>query len=293
MGIEFFMFLFFVFIFGLCVGSFLNVVIDRLQQNESIIAGRSYCDSCKKKLLWYDMFPVFSYLFLKGKCRFCHAKISIQYPAVELTTGILFLVSLLCHPEFISGSRLQALEMLNQVQYDNYLSFIFQLLIISSLIVIFFTDLKYGIIPDKIIYPAVVVSFLFISFTSKESWLHFVHPATFEVGLINYLLSAFGSFLFFLLLYLITRGRGMGFGDVKFAFLMGLFLGFPKIITAFYIAFLTGAIISLILVIWRKKKFRGGTIPFGPFLVFGTLAALFLGEKIGITGYINQLLVLH
>jgi prepilin signal peptidase PulO-like enzyme (type II secretory pathway) len=96
--------------------------------------------------------------------------------------------------------------------------------------------------------------------------------------IVNYLFSASGAFLFFLLLFLFTKGKGMGFGDVKFAFLMGLILGFPKIIVSLYVAFLTGAIVGCILIIWRKKRMSGSSIPFGPFLVVGTLIAIFYGE---------------
>lgn len=283
------MFIFlFIFLFGLCIGSFLNVVIDRLNNNESVVKGRSYCDSCKRSLNWYDMMPVLSYLSLRGRCRFCHSSVSIQYPIIEFLTGSLFVATTL----FVSSKFQSNLNFLI-FNYYSLISLIYYLFTISSFIVIFFTDLKYGIIPDKVVFPAILVSFFFsFVFTSKESWLHFIQSTTFEEGIVNHLFSAVSSFLFFLLLYLITRRRGIGFGDVKLSFMMGLFLGFPKIITAFYVAFLTGAIVSLILVIWGKKKFLGGTIPFGPFLVFAALSALFLGEKIGITGYINQLLVL-
>jgi prepilin signal peptidase PulO-like enzyme (type II secretory pathway) len=148
-------------------------------------------------------------------------------------------------------------------QLSQILTLIYYLFIVSSLIVVFFADLKYGIIPDKIIYPAILVSaaYLFINHQSL---------------IINHLLTAVGAFTFFLLLFLVTRGRGMGFGDVKLVILLGLLLGFPKIVVAFYIAFLTGAIIGIILILWGKKKLRGTTIPFGPFLVGGALIALFV-----------------
>jgi prepilin signal peptidase PulO-like enzyme (type II secretory pathway) len=138
---------------------------------------------------------------------------------------------------------------------------------------VFFADIKYGIIPDKIVFPAIVVSLLY---------LFMLHNSYFsprgEAGMIH-LLSGSGAFLFFLILYLATKGRGMGFGDVKLVFLLGFFLGWPNVIVAFYIAFLTGAILGCILILWGKKKFSGGMIPFGPFLVLGAVISLFWGEE--------------
>src|SRR5581483_11946929 len=242
MMVFFFPLLFF---FGLFIGSFLGVISDRVPNNESIVLPPSHCDSCKKKLRWYDNIPLLSYVLLKGKCRFCGNKISFYYPAVELTTALLFVVI--------------------GISTQNITELIFNLYISASLIVIFFSDLKYEIIPSSVVYPAIVITFLFKIF--------FVNLTLFPP-----IASALGAFLFFLSLFLITKGRGMGFGDVQLAFLMGLFLGFPKILVSLYVAFLTGGMLSLILVLWGKKKLRGSTLPFGPFLVFGTFFALFFGN---------------
>ena len=146
------------------------------------------------------------------------------------------------------------------------------------MIVIFFADLKYGIIPDKIVFPAILVSAFYLL------------TMNYQLLAINFL-STLGAGLFFLLLFLITRGRGMGFGDVKFSFLMGLILGFPNIIVALYLAFLTGAIVGCILIIWRKKKVFGTAIPFGPFLVLGNFIAIFFGEVL--TQIFLRLMDLH
>ncbi|MDO8461066.1 MAG: prepilin peptidase [bacterium] len=260
------LFLFFLFILGLCVGSFLNVVIQRLPRGSSIIKKRSHCFSCKKNLKWYDMVPLLSFVFLKGKCRFCHSPISWQYPTVELITGILFVATILFLPE--------KSIMYHVVSIKYAIPIVYFLFIVSSFIAIFFIDLKHGIIPDKIVYPAVIISLLYII-------LNTYYPLRSEASLIlPYFLSAVGAFLFFLLIFLATRGRGMGFGDVKLSFLMGLVLGFPAIVIALYSAFLTGAIASIILVVLGKKKIPGGTIPFGPFLVIGTFIALFFGRYI-------------
>lgn len=247
----------FIFLCGLAVGSFLNVLADRFSRNESVIKGRSYCESCKKTLGIKDLVPVFSFLYLGGKCRYCKTKLSWYYPLVEVTTGVLFIVTFWWTVNQFPASNFQ-------YQISNVLYYLF---LISSLIVIFFADIKYGIIPDKIIVPAILISFLYILLTTS-----YVLPAHF--------LSALGAFLFFFLIFFLTRGKGMGFGDVKFAFLMGLVLGFPNIVISLYIAFLTGAFVSLILILGGKKKLHGSTIPFGPFLVFGMLVALYFGETI-------------
>lgn len=247
------MFLFILFIFGLSVGSFLNVLIDRLPKGESPVKGRSHCDKCKKTLKWYDLIPLLSFLILKGKCRYCKTKLSFYYPIIEFTTGVMFVLTFL----FV-GSMNHELRIMDLGYY---------LFLVSSLIVIFFADLKYGIIPDKVLFPAVAISFLYL-FINHSSLI------------INHFLAGLGASLFFLLLFLITRGRGMGFGDVKLSFLMGLILGFPNIIVSLYVAFLTGAIIGCILILWQKKRIRGTTIPFGPFLAIGTLISIFFGESL-------------
>ncbi|MBI2195696.1 MAG: prepilin peptidase [Candidatus Levybacteria bacterium] len=196
------------------------------------------------------MIPVLSYLTLGGKCRHCKGKISPYYPLVELITGVLFvLVFSFFKPAF-----------------DIYhLSFIiYYFFIVSSLIVVFFIDLKYGVIPDKIVFPTIILSVFYLAVGSS--------------GILSYLFSALGAFLFFLVLLTVTSGKGMGWGDVKYSFLMGLILGFPNIVIGLYLAFLTGAIVSIILILWKKKKLRGSTIPFGPFLVTGTILSLFYSE---------------
>ncbi len=234
-----------IFILGLFVGSFLNVFVDRTKNGESFIKGRSHCDNCNKDIAWYDLIPVFSFLFLKGKCRYCKKSLSFYYPIVEVSTGVLFLSTVF----FLNlGSEFSFLMM-------------YWLLLASFLLITFFIDLKYGIIPDKIIYPAVLMASIFILIVSPHAFLY-------------YLLCGLGAAIF---MYLLSFW-GMGGGDIKLSFLMGIVLGFPKIILALYLAFLTGAVAGVILILWRKKKLRGSTIPFGPFLVLGTFLSLFFWE---------------
>lgn len=261
------MLLLLLFVLGISVGSFLNVLIDRIPREESFLKGRSYCEKCKKELSFFDLIPLLSFVMLKGKCRYCHSPISFYYPLVEVTTGVLFVLTFLNIESRIMNQAFLTPNFSLLTSISQLSSFIYQLVIFSSLIVIFFTDLKYGIIPDKILFPAIIIVFLFIISQSLSI-------------LISNLLSAFGAFLFFFLLFLVTKGKGMGFGDVKYVFFMGLFLGFPKVAIGLYISFLTGAFISLILIVLRKKRFKGSTVPFGPFLVFGTVIAFFLGDAI-------------
>lgn len=247
------------FILGISIGSFLNVLVDRLPKNESIIKSRSHCDHCRRKLAWYDLIPVFSFIMLSGKCRHCRSPISFYSPTIELTTGILFVMLFLL---------IQDISIMYQVLSIRYIAQIFfYLFLVSSLIVIFFTDLKYGIIPNKIVYSAIIVSSIYLILNTNYL-------------ILSNFFSAFFVFLFFILIFFATHGKGMGFGDVKLVFLLGLILGFPKIALAIYLAFLIGAIVSIILILFKKKKFFGSTIPFGPFLVLATIIALFWGSII-------------
>lgn len=231
----------FLFILGIFFGSFLNVLIYRLWNNQSIL-GRSFCDNCKRKLLWYDLIPLLSFILLSGKCRFCKKKISLQIPLVELVTGFLFAAYFL---------KVQTLDF----------AFLLNVLILSGLTVIFLSDANFEIIPDKILLPLLILA-LFLN--SK-----FLLPHILIGGI---------SFLIFFLIFYFSKGKAFGFGDVKFAGVLGVILGFPLTFVSFYISFLTGAIVSLILVLWRKK-FLGDTIPFGPFLSLGAVLSIFLGDK--------------
>ncbi len=245
---------FFLFIIGLFIGSFLGVVSDRVPKGKSIVLPPSHCDFCGKTLKWYDNIPLLSFILLSGKCRHCHKSLSFLYPAIELITALLFVSTY----SFLGSSFI--------INPSSLITLLFYLFIASSLIAIFFSDLKFEIIPIAILYPAIVLTIVFLFFNHSS--------------LILNLYSGVGSALFFLLLFAITKGRGMGLGDAQLAFFMGLFLGFPNVLIALYVAFLTGGIVSFILIIWRKKKLRGSTIPFGPFLVFGTLFALFFGTQL-------------
>ena len=240
-----------VFLSGLAVGSFLNCIIYRLEKNESFLKGRSYCPHCHHTLAWQDLIPIFSFLILRGKCRYCGKKISLQYPLVELATGILFF-----------SIFYSTFQHSNIPTFQQSIQFLYLSIVSSFLIIVFVYDLKHYLIPDNVIYPAIAIVFIF-------QITNFCSP----------ILSAFGAALFFLLIFLISKGRWLGFGDVKLGFLMGLFLGFPKILVALFFAYFIGAIIGIGLVLAKKKTLKS-EVPFGPFLVLGTFVALFLGNQI-------------
>ncbi len=247
---------YFFFLLGLVVGSFLNCIIYRINVNEKP-EGRSYCPKCKQGLSYKDLVPVFSYIFLLGKCRYCKKKISIEYPLVELLTGTLFLLAFI-----LVGISVEL---------------IFLLAVLFFLILVFVYDLKHYIIPDFANFSLIGISFLYlIARAFMES--------DFDVLLYG-LFSALGAFLFFFSIFYFTKGKGMGFGDVKYVIFMGFFLGFPNILAGLFISFVLGAIIGLVLIAAKRKKIKS-QVPFGPFLIVGTLGAYFYGGQI-IEIYLN------
>lgn len=269
----------FIFIFGLIVGSFLNSVVYRLENGQSFIKGRSYCPNCEHSLNWLDLVPVFSFLILRGRCRYCREKISFQYPLIETITGVLFL---LIFKFYLSGFG-KFSDFFFQSQFLFYLvqflSLIFLFIIFSLLIVIFVYDLKHYLIPDQIVYLGIIVSFFY-----DLRYFLFNQSDNFKSAIF----SALGASLFFLFIVLISKEKWMGAGDVKLAFLMGLLLGFPNILPALFLSFFIGAIIGLGLVFFHKKKLKS-EIPFGPFLIIGTFLSFFWGEAI-IDWYISFLI---
>lgn len=247
----------FLFILGISIGSFLNVLIDRLPQGIDIVKLRSRCDFCKHPLTVFDLIPILSFIIIQGRCRYCKKKLSRQYPLVEFITGIMF-VLVYYYIEPASFSTFSSLT-INPL-------FIFLLMIFSSLLVITVSDFKYRIIPDQMIIVLILTTIIYQFFFQQQMII-----LNIIVGMV--------FLLFFLGLVVVTRGRGMGLGDVKYAFFMGLLLGYPKILVGFYLSFLTGAIVSLILIVMKKKTFKS-TVPFGPFLVLATIVSYLWGEQL-------------
>lgn len=250
---SFFFLIFLLIALGAVLGSFLNVLIDRLSTGRSFVKGRSYCEHCKKTLHSIDLIPLLSYIALLGRCRYCKKRIPFRLFFVELFSALL----LPCIYFYCIGNAL------------NIGAIPFLFFALWAYIGIFFADFEYGIIPDFLVGISVVASLLYILIAAQP--------------IVPHVLAGLGAFIFFLLLHVFTHGKGMGLGDVKLAFSMGMLLGFPLIVVSLYVAFLTGASVAIILVIWKKLRFFGGTIPFGPFLIFSSYFAFFLGNQIATT----------
>lgn len=288
------------FILGSVLGSFAKVLSDRSLKGKSF-SGRSYCPYCKKILNWYDLLPVFSYIALVGKCRHCKHKIPLEYLLVEVLMGCL--VGFLFWQSSANFQTLVAnFESIFNFQFLIFVSDLaFKTFFIVVLVVFFLTDFKKMFIPDRIVLPSIVISVIYLlSITLyKVVYLYYSllkspigqkllppytnyfqrHAIITAQPLFTAILCALLVGGFFMALIIITKGKGMGGGDVKLGVLMGLGLGFPGSLLALTLAFLTGSVISLMLVAFRKKDF-GSHIAFGPFLVLGSLITLFWGPQI-------------
>jgi prepilin signal peptidase PulO-like enzyme (type II secretory pathway) len=241
-----YIFVFIAALYGTAIGSFLNVLIDRLPLGKNIISDRSKCDFCHKTLQWYELIPLISFFIQGGKCRKCHKTLSFQYPLLEIITGLLFAI-LTYHLLF------------------NWVLLLGALIVASALLVIFVIDVKHYIIPDSMIIVGFIGSVI-IALQTPET-------------MIIRLLSGIGSLLALYSIWFFTKGKGMGFGDVKFAFLMGFLLGFPGSVVGLYAAFLTGAVVGLILMLGKFKTLKS-RVPFGPFLIIGCVLAVLYTEQI-------------
>lgn len=241
----------FIFLFGLVIGSFLNVVILRTQVRESL-RGRSHCPSCKKTLGVFELVPVLSFFALRGKCLFCHAKISWQYPIVELATGILFLLAFLrlSYGIFLPDGFLQETFWIFLVR---------DLVILSLLIILFVYDFKYGLLPDFFTLPAIVVAL------GMNVWLGIPFWSLVLGGV------AIGGF--FVAQFFLSKGRWVGAGDIRFGFLIGFLLGFANGIAALFLAYALGAVVSIFLLARRSVGLKT-EIPFGTFLAVATALIL-------------------
>ena len=282
------------FILGTILGSLLKVLADRSLSGKSFF-GRSYCTFCKKTLGWYDLIPLFSYILLKGRCRYCKKRIGKEYIVVEIISGVL-----IGYLFFTSFSNLAPLsDPLKLILFSSEL--IFKIFFIIILLSLFLTDYKKMLIPDRIVLPSIIVSivYLLVLAVYKVIYLYIYlqdhpigkyllppHSSYFQDRVfsnIQYFFTHLGAGLglgaFFLLLILVTKGKGMGGGDVKLGVFMGISLGFINTAIATMLAFFIGAAFSIILIILRKRKL-GSVIPFGPFLVLGSLIALFWGSQI-------------
>lgn len=233
-----------VFLIGLLVGGFLNVVICRIPLKESIVFPGSHCPQCQIRLRWYELIPIVSYVIQKGKCRTCGSSISIRYPLVEFFSACIF-----------------------GLLY-NYLGFNMRMITVvcftSILIPVVCIDLQYQIIPDKLNLTGGILGLLAVTIA--------------KITLVDALLGAFLGGGIMLLIAVISRG-GMGGGDIKMVAWMGLFLGWKMILLSLFLSFITGGLGSFCLIVLGIKK-RKDFIPFGPFLAIGGFAAYVFGDQI-------------
>jgi len=242
------------FLFGLIIGSFLNVVIFRLNSSKSL-GGRSACMSCQNILAWYELIPVFSFLWQRGRCRNCKSKISLQYPFVELVTGIIF-ASL-----FLKFQDVFFLQSLNFV-----FTFLYYATAFSLLIVIATYDLKHKIIPDILSFVLGLLTFLGLFFFNEFGFM--VHVPTVLEFLSGLIIAAP-----FALFWLVSQGRWMGLGDAKLAIGLGWLLGFSRALSGIVLAFWIGAVGGITLLLFSKKHGLKSEIPFAPYLVLGAMLA--------------------
>ncbi|MDB5188742.1 MAG: prepilin peptidase leader peptidase (prepilin peptidase) / N-methyltransferase [Candidatus Nomurabacteria bacterium] len=249
----------FIFILGLIIGSFLNVVILRMNTGRSVAKGRSACARCNATLSWYELIPVFSFLFLRGKCKTCKARISFQYALVELVTAIIF-TTIYTNIILSTGFTLISLAV-----------FIFSAAVASVLIVIFAYDIRHSIIPDHMVYLFIVLSLVSIV------WKLCTVPG-FQAGMA--VVDGVAVALPFFLLWYFSKGRVMGFGDVKLALGMGWLLGLVGGMSAMLWAFWIGAVVGLLLLGLSRRYSMRSEIPFAPFLIIGTFMVSVWGVTI-------------
>ncbi|MCX5781449.1 MAG: prepilin peptidase, partial [Elusimicrobia bacterium] len=245
----------FIFVLGLVVGSFINVCIYRIPKEESLIKPRSHCRNCNAAIKWYDNIPLISYLLLKGKCRYCKSKISLNYPIVELVTAFCFVL--------VANKYYQNLETFLYL----YLTFV--------LIAVFFIDYLYQIIPDLFSYSLIIVGLIFSVFNHDLG-------LTFHSRLLNSFSGAItGGAVLFLMGYFgkkIFKQDAMGLGDIKFLAGIGSIFGLFNVVIILFSAAILGSIYGIILIL-VKKIGRRDYIPFGPFISVAAFICIFLRQS--------------
>jgi prepilin signal peptidase PulO-like enzyme (type II secretory pathway) len=250
------------FLFGACIGSFVNVVVMRTLIGEEFVHGRSRCDHCRRTLQWYEMIPLLSFIFLRGRCRTCGARIDLMHPFLELVMGSLFMWWLLIGFAFfqLTSAPLQTLQA------------VFWLCVGILLVIITVMDLRAFISPDEAVMALslLVIGYRFVLMTAGA------HQAP---DFARALLAASLLLAFFLALWYGTAKKGFGFGDVKLVFPLALLMGWPNAFTGVFLAFLFGAVAGIALLALRRAP-KDRLLPFGPFLVAGTLVALLWGDSL-------------
>lgn len=255
MGIYLFLFYTLVFFIGLSFGSFINVIIARLDRKRGLIFGRSECPKCGHRLNWTDLAPVFSFIFLGGKCRYCHRRISLEYPAVEITTALVFLAYF-----FFNNPHGVTATIINPT-----------ILVVFISLIVF--DIKWLILPDKMILLLILSGFL----------------ANFSAGLSGFLLSIVYGFILsvpFVILYLASCGRWLGFGDLKLIFVLGIIFGFWPAVSLIIVAVWAAALWGITLMTLGRATPKTA-LPFGAFL--SSAAIVFIIFKSNVEIFIQQI----
>ena len=240
---------------GLFVGSFLNVCIDRLPRGQSIVTPPSHCPHCNRKLSFFDLIPVISYLWLRGRCRYCQAPIPLRLPLVEGTTALLF--------GFLFWKFGLELELFMFLFYA------------ALLTVIFVIDLENQLILDRITYPAMGIAFILSFFWPGIRTFSFYWPG---LGVESALVGGVIGYLVMAIIAIVSRG-GMGWGDVKLAALVGLMTGFPLVTEALLLSWISGGLVASVLLA-LKIKGRHDRIPSGTFLAVSAMVTLLWGQDI-------------
>lgn len=246
------------FIFGCIVGSFLNVVIFRLHSGRSFVKGRSECLACKHELSALDLVPLLSFAFLRGKCRYCGTRLSLQYPVVEFATGIVFVLVAAA-----AGGQFNLPAVLTAV-------------LACFFVVVAVYDFKHLLILDKVILPGAIIALLgnIALDISRGCGGSLLNCQTVS-GIAGAVLT--GGF--FLLQYAVSKGRWIGFGDVKFGVLLGISAGFSGSIVLLFLAYLCGAAVGIALIAAGRKRLSS-RLPFGTFLSFSAIITLLYGRAI-------------
>ncbi len=249
------------FIYGLAFGSFCNVVISRLRSGEGVVAKGSHCPKCGKSIRWQDNIPVFSFLFLRGKCRSCKKKISWQYPLVEIMTAVIF--------GFIG--YFYAIESIDNLLVAVLYSFAF-----ACLVVIFVYDVKYMEIPMNAMWLAILL--LLVANVISDIDANAFADGLWQTKTFAHSISALVAFCFFFGLSYVSDETWMGYGDAFVAIAIGLLLGPIGTFLALMVAFCVGAVWGMVLVVAKGSSMKSA-IPFGPFLIFG-LFTIFLIQNL-------------
>lgn len=239
-----------VFVFGLCIGSFLNVCIYRIPQNLSIVRPRSRCPKCGYQIPFYDNIPLVSYILLKGRCRNCQNTISFRYPMIELMSGLLAVSTFLRFGLSVEGVI--------------YYAFIEVLLMIT------FIDIDHRIIPDSISLPGIPINFIASFFISSVTW---------KEALIGILVGGGSLFIVASLYHLITGREGMGGGDIKLLAMIGALIGWKGVLYTIFVSSAIGTVVGIIFMILKHGTMKLA-IPFGPFLAIGAISYVLFGKEL-------------